>query len=300
MPLLPIDNPPVRVVFDHRCLLGEGPVWDARQGLICWVDILNGEIHQYEPTQKTHSTVQVHQPIGSFALCQRDNRFVAAIKDGFCFVDRQTGAVAMIANPEAALPGNRFNEGKCDPAGRFWAGTMSLVEEPEAGNVYMLHPNLSVTRKVDKVTISNGIAWSLDHQLLYYIDTPTFTVKAFPYNNEMGQLGPARTALEIPEQEGYPDGMTIDREGMLWIAHWDGWQITRWNPNTGELLLRLPLPVAKVTSCTFGGPTLSDLYITTARVGLSETDIEEQPLAGALFVWPDCGFSGIPAFQFDA
>ncbi|AUD00354.1 SMP-30/gluconolactonase/LRE family protein [Spirosoma pollinicola] len=294
------DTPAIRVVLDHRCLLGEGPVWDARQGLICWIDILNGEIHQVEPTQTTHSTVQVYQPIGSFALCQRDSRFVAAIKDGFCFIDRQTGAVSMIANPEASRPGNRFNEGKCDPAGRFWAGTMSLIEEPEAGSVYTLNPDLSVTRKIGKVTISNGMAWSLGHSQLYYIDTPTFTVKSFLFNNKTGQLGPVRTVLDIPEQEGYPDGMTIDNEGMLWIAHWDGWQITRWNPNTGEILLRLPLPVAKVTSCTFGGPTLGDLYITTARVGLSEKEIEEQPLAGSLFVWPDCGFTGMSAFEFDA
>lgn len=291
-------HPLIHVVLDHRCLLGEGPVWDARQGLICWVDILNGEIHQHDPEKKTHQTIQVHQPVGSIALC-RSGRFVAAVQHGFCFVDRATGAVSMIKDPEAQQPGNRFNEGKCDPAGRFWAGTMAFSEEPHAGSVYTLHPDLSVTRPLTEVSISNGMAWSLDGQTLYYIDTPTRRVMAYPFDLQTGQIGPGKPVVMIPEAEGFPDGMIIDSEGMLWIGHWGGWQVIRWNPHTGKIMQRIHLPVAKVTSCTFGGPTLTDLYITTARVDLSESELREQPLAGSLFVWPDCGVTGVSAFDFD-
>ncbi|MFD2934171.1 SMP-30/gluconolactonase/LRE family protein [Spirosoma flavum] len=294
------SNPQIRVVLDHQSLLAEGPVWDTRQSLICWIDILNGEIHQYEPAQKTHTTIQVNQMIGSLALCRTDQRFVAAVKDGFCFVDRQSGAVSMIANPEAALPNNRFNEGKCDPAGRFWAGTMSLTEEPKAGSLYMLNSDLAVVRKINQVSISNGLAWSMDHRIMYYIDTPTGKVMAYPFDKQTGLIGTGKIILTIPEEEGYPDGMTIDSEGMLWIAHWGGWQVTRWNPHTSELMQHLQLPVANVTSCTFGGRNLTDLYITTAKKGLSEIELQEQPLAGSLFVLPDCGITGVPAFDFDA
>jgi len=203
------------------------------------------------------------------------------LQNGFAFIDRASGEVKMIANPENHLPCNRFNDGKCDPAGRFWAGTMSLSEEPNAGNVYVLENKLAHTKTIEDVTISNGMAWSLDHQTFYYIDTPTLEIVAYDY------------------EEGYPDGMTIDNECMFWIAHWDGWQVTRWDPNTGEKLYRIKLPVAKVTSCTFGGENLEDLYITSAKIGLTKEELEKQPLAGSLFVMRNCEFKGMPAFEFE-
>jgi sugar lactone lactonase YvrE len=285
------------VVLKHTCMLGEGPVWDARRKVICWVDIVNGEIHEYSPEQKKHTTIPVHQMIGSIGVCT-DGNFIAALQNGFAFIDRISYAVKMITDPENHLPNNRFNDGKCDPAGRFWAGTMSLSEEPGAGNVYIVQNDLAPTKKIGEVTISNGMAWSADHQTFYYIDTPTFEIVAYDYEKSTGHISNKRIIIKIAGEDGCPDGMTIDNEGMLWIAHWDGWQVTRWDPNNGEKLHRIQLPAAKVTSCTFGGEFLDDLYITSARVGLTEDDLEKQPLSGSLFVIHNCGYMGLPAFEF--
>jgi sugar lactone lactonase YvrE len=288
----------IDVVVEHKCLLGEGIVWDAKWKVICWIDILNGEIHEYEPEQKTHKTIPVHQMIGSLAVCTNGN-FIAALQNGFAFIDKISGEIKMIADPESHLPHSRFNEGKCDPAGRFWAGTMSLSEEPDAGNVYVVEKDLSITKRIESVTISNGMAWSVDHKTFYFIDTPTFEVVAYDYVKNTGHINNKRTIIKIANEDGYPDGMTIDNEGMLWIAHWNGWQVTRWNPKSGEKIRTIKLPVAKVTSCTFGSENYGDLYITSAKVGLTEDELEKQPLAGSLFILRNCGFQGMPAFEFE-
>jgi sugar lactone lactonase YvrE len=285
------------VVIDHRCLLAEGPVWDAKRKTICWIDILNGIIHQYSPGEKKHNAVEVHQMIGSFAFCT-DGNIIAALQNGFAFIDRETGEIKMIADPESHLPNNRFNEGKCDPAGRFWAGTMAFSEMPGAGNLYAMHKDLQQTKKIKAVTVSNGMAWSADYKTFYYIDSPTRRVVAYDYDNPSGHISNKRTIIKIAKQDGFPDGMTIDNEGMLWIAHWDGWQVTRWDPESGKKLYSVKMPVAKVTSCTFGGEDFTDLYITSAKIGLAEDALIQQPLAGSLFVLPNLPFKGTRAFEF--
>ena len=295
-----MDNKPAlqkECVVEHTCLLGEGPVWDAKRKAICWVDIINGVIHEFSVEQKIHKSTEVHQMIGSFAVCANGN-FIAALQNGFAFIDRMNGNITMIADPEEHLPNNRFNEGKCDPQGRFWAGTMSLFEEPGAGNVYTMENDLLPLKKIGGVGISNGMAWSLDHQTFYYIDTPTGEIAAYDYDKIKGHISNKRVIIKIDEHDGYPDGMTLDNVGMLWIAHWGGWQVTRWNPDTAEKIYSIKLPVAKVTSCTFGGENFEDLYITSAKVGLTVEELKKQPLAGSLFVIHDCGFKGMPAFEF--
>lgn len=287
----------LNIVVEHKSLLGECPIWNAKRKVITWVDILNGNIHEYSTVQQTFRTIPVYQKIGSLAICQ-NARYVAALQHGFAFVNMFDGEIKMITDPENHLPNNRFNEGKCDPAGRFWAGTMSLSEDANAGSVYFLGSDLSVTKTIEKVSISNGMAWSMDHRVFYYIDTPTFDVVAFDYDVNTGDINNRRTVINIPEKDGYPDGMAIDAEGMLWIAHWDGWQITRWNPKNGEQLSNFALPVSKVTSCAFGGDNMDDLYITSAKVGLTDEELEQQPLAGSLFVIKNCGFKGIETFEF--
>jgi sugar lactone lactonase YvrE len=287
----------LEIVVEHTCLLGEGPVWDARRKMICWVDILNGIIHQYAPGQKKHTTISVHQMIGSLAVCTSGN-FIAALKKGLAFINSINGEMKMIADPESHLPHNRFNDGKCDPAGRFWAGTMSLSEAPNAGSVYMVERDLLITKKIESVTISNGMAWSADHKTFYYIDTPTWEVVAYDYDKDTAHISNKRVIINIAKEDGCPDGMTIDSDGMLWIAHWDGWQVTRWNPLTAEKLYHIKLPVARVTSCTFGGENLEDLYITSAKVGITQEELKKQPLAGSLFVIRNCGYKAMRAVEF--
>ena len=166
----------IEPIVNHTCLLGEGPVWDTKRKIVCWVDILNGEIHEYSPGNKTHHTIHVHQMIGSIALCT-NGQYLAALQHGFAFVNRLTGAVNMISDPESHLPNNRFNEGKCDPAGRFWSGTMSLSEDKGAGNVYILRDKLDHSKVIEGVSISNGLSWTKNNKVLYYIRSIYFKTK---------------------------------------------------------------------------------------------------------------------------
>jgi len=287
-----------QVVIPHCCLLGEGPIWDTETKTIYWVDILNGNIHEFCPIQNRHRCSQVNEMVGAVSLCTNGD-LLAALKTGLAFINRTSAEVRLLHHPEIHLPGNRFNDGKCDPAGRFWVGTMALAETSGAGNLYMIENDLSHFIKIEGVTISNGMAWSPDHKTFYYIDTPTLQVVAYDYEIQTGDISNRRVAISIEEKEGYPDGMTIDTEGMLWIAHWGGWQVARWNPVTGEKLLSIPLPAARITSCTFGGDDLEDLYITSASIGLTEKQREEQALAGSLFVVRNCGFRGMETVSFN-
>jgi len=285
------------VVINHQCLLGEGPVWDHREKRILWVDILKGEIQYFYPDNNAHKMFNTGQLLGSVAL-RKSGGLIAALQDGFATIDLDQGASQMITKVETHLPDNRFNDGKCDPAGRFWAGTMSTLDIPLAGSLYMLEKDFTVVAKIAGVSCSNGLAWSPDHNTLYYIDSPTRNIVAYHFDALSGNITQRRVVINIPETAGYPDGMTIDTEGMLWIALWDGWKVVRYNPYTGKELLQIRLPVSRVTSCVFGGDTLEEMYITSAKTGLSANDLIEQPLAGSLFVIKNSGFKGMDAFEF--
>lgn len=289
--------PPYQVVLPHRCTLGEGPLWDARTGTLYWVDILESQLHSYRPASAQHQTRNLGSLVGAVALTQTRG-LLAALQNGVVLLDPDTGVQAPLAHPEAHLSGNRYNDGQVGPGGRFWVGSMALDEAPGAGALYRIDPDGTAHTVVEGVGISNGLAWSPDQLVLYYIDSPERAVFAFDYDMQTGVLSRRRVAFRIPEKEGVPDGMCIDAEGMLWIAHWDGWQVARWNPYTGEKLLGVSLPAARITSCCFGGAHLDDLYITSARIGLDPETREAQPEAGALFVLPGCGFSGREPFRF--
>jgi len=218
------------------------------------------------------------------------------LQTGFYFIDLQTKKLDFIADPEKEKIGNRFNDGKCDPRGRFVAGTLEILEKNgPLGALYVLDTDLSVRTLLPsgQTTISNGLAWSSDGKTLYYIDSPLKRVDAFDYNLDTAELSNRRTIITI--ENGYPDGMTIDTEGMLWIAHWQGSCVTRWNPNNGKLLRTVNLPVSKVTSCCFGGKNLDVLYITTASY---EIDVTKEPLSGGLFILKNPGARGVPEPAF--
>lgn len=286
----------LEVVTNHKCILGEGPLWNNDTQNILWLDIADKKIHQYNIYNHLHTFFNVGEMIGCIVLREKGG-LVAALKNGFAFIDVEKNIVQHIINPEHNNS-NRFNDGKCDAAGRFWAGTMALSEEENRGSLYVMETDLSVKKELENVSISNGIAWSSDNKTMYYINTPTNYVFAFDYSIENGTISNQRVAIDLTHEHGYADGMTIDEEGMLWIAFFGGWRVARYNPVTGNLLLQVELPVANVSCCTFGGPQLNDLYITTASKDMVKEDLMQQPLAGSLFVIKDCDYKGLPAQKF--
>lgn len=288
----------VELVLDARATLGEGPCWDERSGLLYWVDIAGKRVHAYNPVSGTNRSVQLDQMVGA-AVVREAGGLVLAMERGFYTLDWESEELAAVADPEPGKTGNRFNDGKCDAAGRFWAGTMDKQEKSPTGALYCLEPDAhrTVRKAVEHVTVSNGLGWSPDGRTMYYTDSMTKRVVAYDFDLATGTLANCRTAVTIPADGGFPDGMTVDAEGMLWIAQWGGWQVSRWSPHTGELLTAIPVPVERASSCAFGGPDLDELYITTARIGATEEELAKQPHAGSLFrVKP--GVSGLPTYRY--
>lgn len=262
--------------------LGEGPVWDAGKKVLYWVDILSGRLFEFNPESGILSIHNIGEPIGAAVIRSRGG-FVLAMQSGFAFFNPDTGNISRIADPESHLPGNRFNDGKCDPAGRFWAGTMSDELEKEKGSLYCLNPDLTIQRKHTGISISNGLAWNEAADTLYFIDTLTHLLTAFDYNAETGHISNQRVATRFDKKLGYPDGMAMDEKGKLWIAFYNGSKVIRINPESGQLSAVITLPVPKPTSCAFGGPEMNELYITTCRENMSRKEIEKAPLSGSLF-----------------
>ena len=268
--------------LDARAELGEGPVWDAAAGCLYFVDIVRGRVHRIDPAPRTWETFHVDRMVGAVALTEAGD-LVLAVKGGFALLDIDTGGVQPVAGVDADRPEIRMNDGKCDPAGRFWAGTMALDERPGAGHLYRLDPDGSVTAMLGGVSISNGLDWSDDGRLMYFIDTPTGSIDVFDFDLPTGAIANRRSLVRIPPDEGAPDGMTLDAEGCLWVALWGGGAVHRYAPD-GSRDAVIRLPTAYPTSCAFGGPDLRDLYITTAAIALSERERAEQPSAGGVFV----------------
>lgn len=284
---------PAELYFHSEAALGEGPVWD--RGTLWWVDITGQTIFAKRDRVAVAERFEVGLQVGALALWH-DDQMVLATERGFHAFDPGRGKLEAWTDPEAGVSGNRFNDGKCDPQGRFVAGTMNRSGEAKAA-LYVLESDRSVREIYRPVTCSNGLAWPEDGGTLFYIDTPTRVVRAFSYNLTSGALSDERVVIEIPKSHGAPDGMTIDRAGNLWIALWDGWGVECWSPASGQQLARVEVPVARVTSCVFGGADYDTLFITTAREGLDAAALGRQSLAGSVFqVRP--GVAGFPAMRY--
>ncbi|MDL1944174.1 SMP-30/gluconolactonase/LRE family protein [Chloroflexi bacterium CFX2] len=278
-----------KLILDAKAALGEGPAWDAKTQTLYWVDILEKRIFA-----GAELLAQLDDFVGCLAPRKNGNLILgkrASFVDFEPASSRQTVLAALSESPT-----NRINDGKCDPAGRFLAGTMDMNEKEASGSLYSFDGK-QTTRLLDGIRISNGLAWSPDHKTFYYIDTPTREVKAFDYDGVTGQIANLRIAVRVPESLGWPDGMTSDTEGSLWIAMWGGAQVTRWNPNSGQLLEQIPVPALQTSSCVFGGKNMNELFVTSARVGMSDADIEKYPLSGGLFRVVT-KVEGMPTFEF--
>jgi sugar lactone lactonase YvrE len=286
----------VELVLDARARLGEGPIWDDETGQLVWVDILEGIVHRTSPGTGRDVALDVGRTVGSVGL-RRGGGLVLATDDGFHLQDPGGTTTRRIAAVEADDPLTRMNDGKVDPQGRFWAGTMAFDEVSVMGSLYRLDPEGSVTTMLTGVGISNGIDWSGDGSTMYFIDSPTGGVDTFRWDGPTGTIADRRRLVTIgPDGEGKPDGMTLDAEGYLWVACWDGWRVRRYAPD-GTFDREIRFPAAHVSSVAFGGPDLDELYVTTAWHMVDPAERAAQPLGGSLFRCRP-GVRGRPANRF--
>jgi len=286
------------LLYDTKALLGEGPIWDARTQTLYWIDILNKRVYC-----EGDILIELDDFIGCIAPRANGGLILAlsgansADEGRFASLELDSAKLTSLASPENEPSTNRFNDGKCDPRGRFLAGTMDLGESEPTGSLYSFDGK-SITKLLPNVTISNGMTWSPDHKTFYYIDTPTRKVMAFDYDVESGAIANPRLAVHIHDLSlGWPDGMTSDTQGNLWIAMWGGAQVTKWNPNTSKLLEQIPVPAKNVSSAIFGGRNLNELYLTSARKGLDDATLAEYPLTGGVFRL-ETDVEGMPTFEF--
>ncbi|HZW14363.1 MAG TPA: SMP-30/gluconolactonase/LRE family protein [Noviherbaspirillum sp.] len=284
-----------RCVWDAHAALGEGPLWSVREQALYWVDILNHRLHRHSPKEGQRSW-QFEQEISALAERANADGLVITQRHGFATFDPASGQLNPLLQVEADIPGNRFNDGKCDARGRFWAGTMDFDAKQPSGSLYRFSPDLICSRVDTGYIVTNGPAWSADYRTMYHNDSVNGRVYAFDFDPETGDASNKRLFLQFTEEEGSPDGMCTDAEGGLWIAHWGASCLTRHDAN-GNVLRRVDLPCSQVSSCAFGGPQFTTLFITTASVGLSAEQLEREPLAGGLFAL-DIDIAGVPANLF--
>ena len=284
----------VESILDVRTELGEGPVWHG--GYLYWLNITGGHLYRFDPATGRNESTQYLQMIGAVAP-RRGGGFVAAMEKGFALIEFGNETIRMLAEPESHLPGNRFNDGKCDPQGRFWAGTMEREPATPAGTMYMLDADRKVHKRFGGIRISNGLCWSLDGRTFYHNDTLTHQIAAYDFDPETGNLGERRVAVQIPERDGYPDGMTIDTDGNLWVAMWAGSAVICFDPKAGKEIRRIAMPVSQPSSVTFGGRDLGDLYITSARQDIPAEQLAKEPRAGNLFRCRP-GVQGVPVNEY--
>ena len=278
------------LLYDAKATIGEGPVWDAHTGTLYWIDILNKRVYA-----DADILLELDETIGCIAP-RKSGGLILTKRFSFWTCETNPLRTTFLSALENEPVNNRFNDGKCDPRGRFLAGTMDMGEKDPNGSLYSFDGK-SVLKLLDGVTISNGLTWSPDCKTFYYIDTPTRIVRAFDYDLETGAIASPRDAVRVPESLGWPDGMTSDMQGNLWIAMWGGAQVTKWDPHTGQLLDRIPVPAKNVSSCVFGGKNMNELYITSARVGLDEANLNQYPLTGGVFRL-ETNVEGMPTFAF--
>lgn len=294
-----MSEPQVRMIVDAKNTLGESPIWDDREGVLWWVDNLDPAIWRHNPRTGKTDTWKMPENIGCLVMREKGG-IAAAMKSGFAFVELDPLRIEMVAWTEPEIPFNRMNDGRCDRRGRFWCGSMNArgkdVPREQSASLYRLDPDLSCHKMDSGFTVSNGIAFSPDNRTMYYCDTPSLNVYAYDYDIETGSISNRRVFARTENTIARVDGATVDTEGGYWCAHVFDWCVVRYTPD-GKIDRRIRLPTRNVTCVAWGGDNLDILYVTSAKVYLSDQELAEQP-AGALWEIRNVGFRGLPEARF--
>jgi L-arabinonolactonase len=276
--------------------LGESPVWSPEEGALYWVDIPKGLIRRYVVSNQETSLWQLPASIGSFVF-RRNGGMVVALKNGIHFFDPATNQLSQVHNPEPDLPENRFNEGKCDPRGRFFAGTMNeVIRGKPSGSLYRLASDRKLDLILPSITVPNGLAWSPEGTIMYFADTRRHVIYAFDYDLDEGTPHNKRVFVDLSSYEGLPDGATVDSEGCLWSAMFSGGRIVRYTPK-GKIDRAIGFPVTQINSLTFGGSDMRTIFVISSKHLLNDAGLASQPLAGNIFA-VDSGIKGIVDSRF--
>jgi sugar lactone lactonase YvrE len=291
-------NPPavqVDCVLAASALLGESPVWCQLERVLYWVDIKRPSVHRFDPATGASKTWSMPEDVGCVALGQQ-GRGIVALRTGIASIDFCTGELCRLPGPTLQAPDLRFNDGRCDRRGRFWVGTVHERRHAGTAALFRFDSDGRWSQMVSDVTVSNGLAWSPDNRTMYFADSWAQTIFQFDFDLDSGTLRNRRIFAELPHTSGVPDGATVDSQGFLWSANFDGGCLTRYAPN-GTIDRLIPMPVQRPTSCAFGGDNLDILYVTSASFNLSERQLAAAPLAGSLFA-VDAGVKGLPEPRF--
>jgi sugar lactone lactonase YvrE len=288
-------NVEVEVAVKSADVLGECPLWCEREGVLWWVDSRGPSLKRWDPKPGGVTTIPLPHIVGSIAFREKGG-LLAALQPGIFFLDPESRALEPLAQPEAHLPGNRFNDGRCDRAGRFWAGTMSDAKREPTGSLYRLSPDRACKRVRDDVIVPNSLAWSADNRTMYFADTYRQVIRAWDFDLASGEVSNERVFCDTTGHPGRPDGSCVDADGCLWNAEYGGWRVVRYMPS-GKIDRVIAMPVANPTCCCFGGADFDTLYITSATQRLTPEDLARQPLAGSVFaVRP--GVRGLPESRY--
>ena len=281
---------PWRQIGDQFDELGESPVWSVREQALYWVDIRGPAVRRWTPASGRFDRWPMPALVGSVALVD-DGRLLVALPRQVALFDLASGQFETLAEPPSVQPEQRFNDGRCDRRGRFWVGTMNHVTRAPEGSLYRLDSSADIRQMLNNLCIPNGLAWSPDERTMYFADSLGYQIFAYDFDAQAGTFSNGRSiARTVPP--AIPDGATVDCEGFLWSAEYDGWRVVRYAPD-GRIDRTISLPVQRPTSCSFGGPDLDRLYVTSATQKLSAQELAAQPLAGALFE-VDAGVRGLP------
>lgn len=285
----------VECIWAAETTLGEAPTWCPNERVIYWVDIDGRAILRIDPRSGDRQRFPQRFEFGCIVK-RATGGFIAGTNAGLVHLDADLAACEIFATPESGLPRNRFNDGKCDRRGRFWAGSTDMDETDPNGALYRVNGSGDVSRMLPGVIVSNGLGWSPDDRTMYFTDSGHGMIYAFDFDVDAGEINNQREFVRVAPADGMPDGLAVDSEGFVWGAHWGGWRLTRYDPD-GQIDRIIEMPVPHVTSVAFGGDRLDQMFVTTARLGLSDDQLTEAPLSGGLFR-VDAGVSGLPEIPY--